>query len=236
MEKKFLSSEIELADIVETDYQHYFYTLLKAIESVDYVKYVSNAGNHAINDVPAVEIRIGELLERTFAYELYRQWLNLLEKEKSPLTINAEVTKEISLMPNEDVFTKFFDGSTNFPDIILHKSHDTLKDNTFVCEIKRHEKMIFDDVACDISKLCAFLSHRIWEGNPYKYGFFIVIRDNLYKIKEVLDDSGNKNENRFYNELRIYKQDLFKRIVCISYNDYTITYDSLFNVLELEKL
>lgn len=235
MERKFLSSKIELVDIVDPDYQHYFYTLLKAIESVDYVKYVSNAGNHAISDVPEVELRIGELLERTFAYELYRQWLNLLEKEKSHLTINAEVTKEISLMPNEDVFTKYFDGSTNFPDLILHKSHDTLKDNTFVCEIKRHEKMIFDEVACDISKLCAFLSHKIWEGNPYKYGFFLVIRDNLYKIKDVLDDDGNKNENRFYNELRNYKRDLFKRIICISYNDNTITYDSLFNVLDLEE-
>ena len=233
MEKKFLSSEIELVGIVAPEYQHYFYTLLKAIESVSYSRFVSNAENHAISDVPTVEIKIGELLERTFAYELYRQWLNLLENEKSTLTIDVEVTKEISLMPEEDIFTMFFDGSTNFPDLILHKLHDTLKDNTFVCEIKRHEKMFFDDIACDISKLCAFLSHRIWEGNPYKYGFFIVIRDNLIRIKEVLDNAGNKNGNQFYNELKKCKCDLFKKIICISYNDNSITYDSLFNVLEL---
>lgn len=139
MEIKFNGSEAEIPDIVDSDYYHYFYTLLKAIELVSYAKYVSNAGNHAISDVKGVEIKIGELLERTFAYELYRQWLNLLEDEGSELTVNAEVAKEMSLMPTVDAFHQIMNGTTKYPDLILHKSHNNLKYNTFVCEIKRHE-------------------------------------------------------------------------------------------------
>lgn len=231
MERKFLSSEIELVDIVAPEYQHYFYTLLKAIESVDYVKYVSNASNHAISDVPEVEIKIGELLERTFAYELYRQWLNLLENEGAELTVNAEVAKEMSLTPTEDVFHKIMNGTTKYPDLILHKSHNTLKQNTFVCEIKRHEGMKYGDIVLDITKLCAFLSHQIWGDNPYKYGFFIVIRDDLDLIRTVLNSAKTSNEYVFYSELKEDKIELFKKIICISYNENVITYDSLFNVL-----
>ena len=231
MKKRFLSSEIELADIVTPDYQHYFYTLLKAIESVDYVKYVSMAANHAISDNPNVEVRIGELLERTFAYELYRQWMNILEIERSELTVNAEVAKEMSLMPTEDVFCEFFNGTLKYPDLILHKSHDTIKPNTFVCEIKRHEGLTFEEVVQDISKLCAFLSHQIWGNNPYRYGFFIVIRDILESIKNILNSVRTSNDYKFYLKLKENNQELFKKIICISYDDNNITYDTLYNIL-----
>ena len=234
MEIKFNGSEAEIPDIVDSDYYHYFYTLLKAIELVSYAKYVSNAGNHAISDVKGVEIKIGELLERTFAYELYRQWLNLLEDEGSELTVNAEVAKEMSLMPTVDAFHQIMNGTTKYPDLILHKSHNNLKYNTFVCEIKRHEGMIYEDVVLDISKLCAFLSHQIWGDNPYKYGFFIVIRDELDSIKSVLESARRSNAYVFYTELKKDKIELFKKIICISYNDNTITYDNLFNILNLE--
>lgn len=231
MKKRFLSSEIELADIVTPDYQHYFYTLLKAIESVDYVKYVSMAANHAISDNPNVEVRIGELLERTFAYELYRQWMNILEIERSELTVNAEVAKEMSLMPTEDAFCEFFNGTLKYPDLILHKSHDTIKPNTFVCEIKRHEGLTFEEVVQDISKLCAFLSHQIWGNNPYRYGFFIVIRDILESIKNILNSVRTSNDYKFYLKLKENNQELFKKIICISYDDNNITYDTLYNIL-----
>ena len=231
MKKRFLSSEIELADIVTPDYQHYFYTLLKAIESVDYVKYVSMAANHAISDNPNVEVRIGELLERTFAYELYRQWMNILEIERSELTVNAEVAKEMSLMPTEDVFCEFFNGTLKYPDLILHKSHNTIKPNTFVCEIKRHEGLTFEEVVQDISKLCAFLSHQIWGNNPYRYGFFIVIRDILESIKNILNSVRTSNDYKFYLKLKENNQELFKKIICISYDDNNITYDTLYNIL-----
>lgn len=231
MKKRFLSSEIELADIVTPDYQHYFYTLLKAIESVDYVKYVSMAANHAISDNPNVEVRIGELLERTFAYELYRQWMNILEIERSELTVNAEVAKEMSLMPTEDAFCEFFNGTLKYPDLILHKSHNTIKPNTFVCEIKRHEGLTFEEVVQDISKLCAFLSHQIWGNNPYRYGFFIVIRDILESIKNILNSVRTSNDYKFYLKLKENNQELFKKIICISYDDNNITYDTLYNIL-----
>ena len=231
MKKRFLSSEIELADIVTPDYQHYFYTLLKAIESVDYVKYVSMAANYAISDIPNVEVRIGELLERTFAYELYRQWMNILEIERSELTVNAEVAKEMSLMPTEDAFCEFFNGTLKYPDLILHKSHDTIKPNTFVCEIKRHEGLTFEEVVQDISKLCAFLSHQIWGNNPYRYGFFIVIRDILESIKNILNSVRTSNDYKFYLKLKENNQELFKKIICISYDDNNITYDTLYNIL-----
>lgn len=234
MEKKFLSSEsseIELAEIVAPEYRHYLYTLLKAIESVNYITYVSHAECHANSDVPGVEVRIAELLERTFAYELYRQWLNLLEEEETELTVNAEIAKEMSLMPTEDAFHDVMNGTTKYPDLILHKSHDTFKLNTFVCEIKRREGMKYNDIVLDITKLCAFLSHQIWAGNPYKYGFFILIRDSLDSIRIVLESAKASNEYVFYSELKKDKVELFKKIICISYNDNTITYDSLFNVL-----
>ncbi len=229
----FNGSEADIPDIVDSECIHYFYTLLKAIESVCYAKYVSNAGNHAISDVQGVEIKIGELLERTFAYELYRQWLNLLEDEGSELTVNSEVAKEMSLMTTVDAFHQIMNGTTKYPDLILHKSHNNLKYNTFVCEIKRHEGMIYEDIVLDISKLCAFLSHQIWDDNPYKYGFFIVIRDELDSIKSVLESGRRSNEYVFYTKLKKYEIELFKRIICISYIDDIITYNSLYNVLEL---
>lgn len=229
--RTFDSQEYEIAGFVTSEYQHYFYTLLKAIESVDYAMYVSNAESHSISDVPEVEIKIGELLERTFAYELYRQWLNLLENEEAELTVNAEVAKEMSLMPAEDAFHKIMNGTTKYPDLILHKSHNILKQNTFVCEIKRHEGMKYGDIVLDITKLCTFLSHQIWGDNPYKYGFFIVIRDDLDSIRTVLYSAKTSNEYVFYSELKEDKIELFKKIICISYNENVITYDSLFNVL-----
>lgn len=234
MKMKFNGSETDINGIVDSDCIHYFYTLLKAIKSVDYDIYVSNAGNHAISDAHGVEIKIGELLERTFAYELYRQWLNLLEYEGSELTVNAEVAKEMSLMPTVDAFHQIMNGTTKYPDIILHKSHNNLKYNTFVCEIKRHEGMIYEDIVLDISKLCAFLSHKIWDDNPYRYGFFIVIHDELDSIKKVLNSVRLSNVYLFYTELKKDKIELFKRIICISYNDDSIMYDSLYNVLELK--
>ena len=231
---RFSSSDIEIADFVDVDFKHYLYTLLKAIEFVDYEKYVSNAGNHAISDDISLEKKIGELLERTFAYELYRQWLNLLENEDSELTVNAEVAKEMTLMPTEDAFQIIMNGTTNYPDLILHKSHNNIKRNTFVCEIKRKEGMRYEDVVHDISKLCVFLSHQIWNDNPYKYGFFIVIRDKLDSIKRILESRRQSNEYVFYAELKKNKIELFKRIICISYNEEIITYDTLYNLLIIE--
>ena len=202
---RFSSSDIEIADFVDVDFKHYLYTLLKAIEFVDYEKYVSNAGNHAISDDISLEKKIGELLERTFAYELYRH-----------------------------AFQIIMNGTTNYPDLILHKSHNNIKRNTFVCEIKRKEGMRYEDVVHDISKLCVFLSHQIWNDNPYKYGFFIVIRDKLDSIKRILESRRQSNEYVFYAELKKNKIELFKRIICISYNEEIITYDTLYNLLIIE--
>lgn len=230
MEKTFSSKRKEVAYYVRNDFKHHFYTLLKAIESVDYVKYVSNAENHDISDVPDVEIKIGEVLERTFAYELYRQWLNILEREKSDLTINAEVAKEISLMSKKEAFSQIMDGTTKYPDLILHKTNK-IKGNVFVCEIKRHEGMNPTSIIYDISKLCTFLSLDIWKGNPYKYGIFIIIRESLSIINEILNNGNQSNEQFLLNHLKSEKTSLLKKIICISYNENLIKYDSLHNII-----
>ena len=134
-------------------------------------------------------------------------------------------------MPTEDAFCEFFNGTLKYPDLILHKSHNTIKPNTFVCEIKRHEGLTFEEVVQDISKLCAFLSHQIWGNNPYRYGFFIVIRDILESIKNILNSVRTSNDYKFYLKLKENNQELFKKIICISYDDNNITYDTLYNIL-----
>ena len=202
--------------------------LLEAIKNVDesYLRY-------AYLDYPQREIGEEERnkaishAERVFAYELYRQWANLLEPYKTGVIVNGEMRKDfvgdaikaynILIRSNK----RNNEEASFYPDLILHND----RCNMIACEIKRYENI--NHVIDDIIKLDLFLTDQPIPKNkdikwtPFKMGVILLIGPE----KKI--NSGNKGDDENIDLLKALKDKLnnsisedikSKPIYCITYN------------------
>ena len=214
--------------------------LKRAIKEVD-ERYI-RSGDLAHHDKPKdVETEI-TLAERVFAYELYRQWANLLEPYKTGLVLNGETRKdfigEFVKAFNERKNCKHPDSAYFYPDIVLHDEDvSSSKCNLIVCEIKRYENI--KGTIDDLNKLNLFLSDELqpkednitW--NSYHYAVFLLVgpqkdKDNIpINLFEILKKKIKDKESEL--DIASTKQ---HRIICMTYNG---TEDSL-KYASLEKI
>lgn len=210
----------------------HFYLMFKAISQVsnDYItfsKYIEDENDKMPH------------LERTFAYELYRQWMNLIQNEPHyDLTLNAEIDKIIGI----DEASK---ATTKYPDLVLHRSQSKAKLNQkIVCEIKRKiETLKAEDVGNDLFKLCLFLDEKVFKEYKFDYGVFLLVNGTLGIIQAFLkekpkitvrkwkENGEEKKETIDFCEFCFKYHKLFKMIVCLSYCNGKLEFDNLENLL-----
>lgn len=124
------------------------------------------------SSIPKLGKPAEELVERVFAYELYRQWANLLEEERSEFILNGEIRKiESRILRNPK-------NRTKYPDLVLHKGQWESEGNEIVCEIKRQSSINkIDNIVNDIEKLKFFINPRMKKvsyTSPYSLGILLV--------------------------------------------------------------
>ena len=209
----------------------HFYLMFKAISQVsnDYItfsKYIEDENDKMPH------------LERTFAYELYRQWMNLIQNEPHyDLTLNADIDKIIGI----DEASK---ATTKYPDLVLHRSQSKAKLNQkIVCEIKRKiETLKAEDVGNDLFKLCLFLDEKVFKVYKFDYGVFLLVNGTLGIIQAFLkenpkitvrkwkENGEEKKETIDFCEFCFKYHKLFKMIVCLSYCNGKLEFDNLENL------
>jgi hypothetical protein len=175
-------------------------------------------------------------LERVFAYELYRQWMNCLENNGvKNLVVNGEVGKYIK---SELEACELNDkkGKDNYPDLVLHKSQGSDEQQIMICEIKRLGAND-SDLLRDLYKLNCYLNKEVFWKKPFDYGVFI-----LEGKKASLDDLKIKpgTTAQFKDEMisiESYLKDdkmkgKFSRILCVSYDGIDINYETLDNLVD----
>lgn len=150
-------------------------TLINAIESMD-------LRNCTINDN-------GELTfinERSFAYELYREWCNFKPLD---LVINAEVTKRLDEKYKQKAKELFGKNIKRFsPDIVLHGGQKDFNKQEIICEIKDGKYLRKDSLSKDIKKLKAYTTAEEVLPKEFTTGFFILINGNVSDIAQKLKD------------------------------------------------
>lgn len=202
--------------------------LKRAIEEVD-ERYI-RSGDLAHHDKPEVVETEITLAERVFAYELYRQWANLLEPYKTGLVLNGETRKDF-IRDFQIKFKSKRNNSNNnsnfahfYPDIVLHDENvEESKCNMIVCEIKRYENI--GGTIDDLNKLSLFLSKDLkpkmdevhWDS--YHYAVLLLVgpkKDNNEASIELFEKLKNKIEaKRSELDIDSTKQ---QRIICMTYN------------------
>lgn len=175
-------------------------------------------------------------VERAFAYELYFQWNINQDVDGTPLymqrnkyIINAEIRKDfVEEIPLANNYS--------YPDMVLHGGNDS-PNNYIVCEIKRKSTIRCnkESLTKDLNKLGFFLNNDLhskynvnWSG--YKYGIFL-LTDKYWRNEEWDLKPSDIIDNININELKIDK-DLYSQIICILYNNETLRYDSLNNIIK----
>lgn len=136
---------------------------LKEISS-DYVEYENSAGNKCKH------------LERIFAYELYRQWANLLEDpQRNPekLILHGEIVKG------------FENQTRRYPDFVLHGSQGDYEHQEIICEIKRNQNLNRKSYLGDLRKISEFFNVDKTFHHPYNYGVFILVGGHMSSITNL---------------------------------------------------
>ena len=178
-------------------------------------------------------------LERVSAYELYRQWANILEKQTDTLVLNAEVDKSISYSIEAEL-----EDSTNqeykinvFPDIVLHHSQGDDRNQKMICEIKRNKYLTASLILGDLFKLSCYMDNEHFHSDylPFEYGVFILIGTNIDTIRNLLvaDTNIKKGDARY--SVNNYKREFshtFNHIVCIAYNGTILEYETLDKIIK----
>ena len=153
--------------------------------------------------------------ERTFAYELYRQWENLIEDNYEDMVVNAEVNKRYQKVTFIRRLIKIF-GLTEkgnphisfYPDLVFHHSQFDSEKQEIICEIKT-KKGIDDNknikLNQDLKKLAAYMTDNTLLYHPFKVGVFILVGGNLCEIK-----------NRYMDNIVVNEK--VNDIYCLSYN------------------
>lgn len=179
-------------------------------------------------------------LERVFAYELYRQWMNLLEKEGvRNLVVNGEIGKYLKSefeRCQEDA-NKY--GKDNYPDLVLHQSQGNDFCQKMVCEIKRKDGIGSngEGLLGDLFKLSCYTDQSIFWKKEFDYGVFILEGANA-KLIDLKIKPGTTTE--FKNDRKsvedyIQNTDFkkkFKNIVCIAYDGTNLEYETLDKLID----
>jgi len=172
-------------------------------------------------------------LERVFAYELYRQWMNLLEKHGvRNLVLNAEICKYLKNSLNEER-----KGKDNYPDLVLHKSQDSDEAQLIVCEIKREEGLTDENLLGDLYKLSCYINKDKFWKKPFEYGVFIIegidVSLNKLKIKQgtTTQFKGEEITIEEYKNNESFKKK-FSQIICVSYDGTNLEYDLLDKLID----
>ena len=210
----------------------YFKILFDAICKVEkrYLYYdVKSADVHKIEEINHSH------LERVFAYEVYRQWGNLIEKScDHSLILNAELDKFIEdgdiILESEQFNCSDENKLKVYPDLILH--HDQGDDDIqkIVCEIKRTTRITGKLILGDLYKLCCYMTKEKFHSKykPFRYGVFLLSGGKLSDIR-----IGDCEKIRHGDSCCTSKdlQDKFKailgRIICVAYDGTTLEYETL---------
>lgn len=144
--------------------------------------------------------------ERSFAYELYRQWQNLIENG-ADLVINAEVPKECVdkkafLSKLEKIFGLTNEGKPHrrfYPDLVCHHSQFDSEKQEVICEIKT-KSGINDNakLSYDLKKLAAYMTNGVLLCHPFKVGAYILIGGNFSDIKYGSDKTIDNKKDEIY--------------------------------------
>ncbi len=184
-------------------------TLIQAVKQVS-PELVANCSSFNING------SIDYFEERSFAYELYRQWQDLIENNDEDLVINAEVTKKCVdehtfISKLEEIFDLTKEGKPHrcfYPDLVCHHSQFDSDNQEIICEIKT-KKGIDDSkntkLNHDLKKLATYMTDMVLLYHPFKIGVFILVGG-------VLNDIKNKYISNDWVKNKV------NDIYCISYN------------------
>ena len=160
--------------------------------------------------------QIEYLGERSFAYELYRQWQDLMENGIEDLVINVEVPKECVnktdfISKLEDLFGLTKEGKPHrrfYPDLVCHHSQFDSEYQEVICEIKTR-KGINDNTKLnqDFKKLAAYMTNGILLCHPFKVGVFILVGGHFSDIEfasnELIDNKKDDIYCILYNVKRV---------------------------------
>ena len=218
-----------LVDLPFDEDNKYFFYLLEAIRKVDkkFVTYEHEFSKHEHNYIAH--------LERVFAYELYRQWGNIIKSEGEDLVLNGEIRKTL---------TFWYDASGKkardlYPDLVLHHSQGDDTHQVQICEIKRNLNLGGAKILDDLYKLACYMDKDKYKSgykNPFIYGVFILINGKLSEIKKKIKErikviSQKCNDTK--KQYETIKEEIMKHysnIVCIAYDGDNIEYNTLKNI------
>ena len=175
--------------------------------------------------------------ERVFAYELYRQWANIIENEcKESLVLNAELDKIIEerISPEDDRET--FEEMRKYPDLVLHDGQDSDNNQKMVCEIKRNTKSKISSSAifADLYKIACYMDEDKFHcgKKPFEYGVFILLNGELEQIKGIKKTKIKVSANDYsYRHFKIELSNHFDRIICVTYDGTNLEYRTLKGLL-----
>lgn len=208
----------------------HFNWLLRAISLVDkkYIDYTIYNGREKEKQFHK---------ERVFAYELYRQWANIIENEcKESLVLNAELDKIIEerISPEDD--RENYEEMRKYPDLVLHDGQDSDNNQKMVCEIKRNTKSKISGSAifADLYKIACYMDEEKFHcgKKPFEYGVFILLNGDLEQIKGIKKVKIKVSANDY--SYRQFKEEMnchFENIICITYNGIILEYKTLKGLL-----
>lgn len=223
----------------------YFLWLFEAIRNVGkhYVEYKHVSSENQYDYIPH--------LERVFAYELYRQWGNIIDSTGEDLVLNGEIDKTLSndmaiyIHENNEISIDSNKNSKNitlYPDLVLHHSQADGTEQIQICEIKRNKDLNGSKILGDLYKLTCYMDNDRFKSkykNPFKYGIFILVGGRFKDITQKIDSKtaisvkvGNDKPKSY--TLEQFSADLESRlqhIICVSYDGEIIEYQKLSDLL-----
>lgn len=173
--------------------------------------------------------------ERSFAYELYRQWQDVVDENEEGLVVNAEVAKryedEKFLGKLIEIFRLTKGGKPHrcfYPDLVLHHSQYNSEKQEIICEIKTMDGIDDKDnsrLGQDLKKLAAYMTENILLYHPFKVGVFILVGGDIseiasrYESDNLVDKKKNEIYCITYNVKQIEDNIYIPDVVCMSLNE-----------------
>jgi hypothetical protein len=156
--------------------------------------------------------------ERTFAYELYRQWQDAIVENEEGLIVNAEVTKRVEDEKFLDKLSEIFgltkDGKPHrcfYPDLVFHHSQYDSEKQEIICEIKTKDGIDEKDI----------------DRGVLDIGVFVQTAPFLVKMKLF---GGNDEAYKRYKRLEKTELAVFDDIAAVKMSSYD--YNILYALIE----
>jgi len=211
----------------------YFNYLFRAIALVD-KKYIY----YTVNNVDQKSQEAMCHLERVFAYELYRQWANILSCEcHDKYVLNAELDKIVK----ESIYyhnSKKKEAVIMFPDLVMHGGQGNTTRQKMICEIKRNKtgtdnnNISNQKIFADLYKLTCYLDKTKFH-DKFDYGVFILLNGCLSQISNMPNKTSVFRPERLsFGDFKEDFKEFFQSIVCVTYDGVTLQYDLLSELLD----